>query len=110
MRFPAQTRESPHFGASTRAIVKHFWSVLTARLVTARVRPLGVGLEQMDDGGAMVLALASITAKAKIARPSRHRDHVESKLGQGASAARSCQTIGLAFRQRFAVHMDKKTS
>jgi hypothetical protein len=24
MRFPAQTRESPHFPASTRAIVKHF--------------------------------------------------------------------------------------
>jgi len=30
MRFPTQTRESPHFRASTRAIVKHFWSVLTA--------------------------------------------------------------------------------
>jgi hypothetical protein len=30
MRFPAQTRESPHFGASTRAIVKHFWSVRRA--------------------------------------------------------------------------------
>src|SRR5262249_19922547 len=30
MRFPTQTRESPHFRTSTRAIVKHFWSVLTA--------------------------------------------------------------------------------
>jgi hypothetical protein len=28
MRFPAQTRESPHFGASTRAIVKHLLATL----------------------------------------------------------------------------------
>jgi len=39
MRFPAQTRESPHFPASTRPIVKHFFGHRAAGSVGWSRRP-----------------------------------------------------------------------
>jgi hypothetical protein len=39
MRFPAQTRESPHFRASTRLIVKHFFGLRAAGSAGWSCRP-----------------------------------------------------------------------
>jgi len=72
MRFPAQTRESPHFPASTRAIVKHFWSVL---LALAR-RPY---LTRMDVAKIM-RALEAAWQHALPGRQSCARDHVMREL------------------------------
>jgi hypothetical protein len=53
MRFPAQTRESPYFPASTRAIVKHSGSVLTACSTANRYGHL---FPRGDDGAELAAA------------------------------------------------------